>query len=622
MVLLKEVLDRRQDLKVILMSATLDASVFENYFSGFSTARIEIRGRTYPVEDYYLDDVIRLTGFKTGSRKVEESDEDGTDISIAGAIQEVGMRINYDLIASIVRAIDSGLGSKEGGILIFLPGTMEIVRTLEVLRGVPNMHALPLHASLIPTEQRRVFLPAPSGKRKVVAATNVAETSITIEDIVAVIDCGKVKETSFDPQNNMVKLEEVWASRAACKQRRGRAGRVQAGICYKLYTRNAEAKMAERPEPEIRRVPLEQLCLSVRAMGITNVNGFLASCLTPPETLAVEGAIALLGRIGTLDGNELTALGRHLSMIPADLRCGKLMVYGATFGCLEACLTIAAILTVKSPFVSPQPKREESKAARNSFAPSQGDLICDLRAYEDWSQRRSSSNYRDVKLWCDQNYISSRILDDISSNRSQYLSSLKETGFLPSTYHLSTDASLNAQGSNNALVRALVAGAFNPQVARIDFPDKKFAPSMSGAVELDPEARTIKFFNQDNGRVFVHPSSTLFGAQIFAGGSVYLSYFNKMETTKLFIRELTPFNAYSLLLFSGPITLDTLGRGLVVDGWLRLRGWARIGVLVSRLRMMLDDLLARKIDNPSLDLSNDEVVAVVRQLVEFDGLDR
>ena len=604
------------------MSATLDAGAFDEYFSSFSTTRIEIQGRTYPVEDYYLDDVIRLTGFNAGSHTAEESNEDDVDPSVASAIQGIGSRINYNLIASTVQAIDSGLGSQEGGILIFLPGSMEISRTLDVLGGFPNMHALPLHASLIPTEQRRVFPPAPRGKRKVVVATNVAETSITIEDIVAVIDCGKVKETSFDPQNNMVKLEEVWASRAACKQRRGRAGRVQAGVCYKLYTRNAEAKMAERPEPEIRRVPLEQLCLSVRAMGVTDVPAFLASALTPPETLAVQGAIELLGRMGALDGDELTALGRHLSMIPADLRCGKLMVYGATFACLEACLTIAAILTVKSPFVSPQPKREESKAARSSFAPGQGDLICDLRAYEEWSQIKWSSNYRDIKLWCDQNYLSNRVLDDISSNRSQYLSSLKEAGFLPSNYHSNTHASLNAQNSNHALVRALIAGAFNPQLARIDFPDKKFAPSMSGAVELDPEARTIKYFNQDNGRVFVHPSSTLFGAQGFPGGSVYLSYFNKMETKKLFIRELTPFNAYSLLLFSGPITLDTLGRGLIVDGWLRLRGWARIGVLVSRLRMMLDEVLARKIDNPLLDLGNDEIVAVVRKLVEFDGLDR
>lgn len=627
LVLLRDVLSSRKDLKVILMSATLDAGVFENYFKPTSSvARIEIQGRTYPVEDYYLDDVIRLTGFTASPRSNnwDEGDTEDLDPSVASTIQGIGTRINYDLIASTVRAIDSQLGSQEGGILIFLPGTMEISRTLDAIRSIPNVHALPLHASLQSAEQRRVFPPALRGKRKVIAATNVAETSITIEDIVAVIDCGTVKETSFDPQNNMVKLEEVWASRAACKQRRGRAGRVQAGICYKLFTRNAEIKMAERPEPEIRRVPLEQLCLSVRAMGVTDISGFLASALTPPETIAVQGAVDLLGRMGALDGDDLTALGRHLSMIPADLRCGKLMVYGATFGCLEASLTIAAILTVKSPFVSPQPKRSESKAARSSFAPNQGDLLCDLRAYEEWSLRKSTSTFSQTRSWCEQNFLSTQTLYDIASNRTQYLSSLSEAGFLPSSYHPNntTISSLNAHNTNTTLLRALVAGAFNPQLARIDFPDQKFAPSISGAVALDPEARTIKFFNQDNGRVFIHPSSTLFDAQSFPGGSAYLSYFNKMATSKVFVRECTPFNAFSALLFCGRVQVDTLGRGLIVDGWLRLRGWARIGVLVSRLRMMLDEVLMRKIEEPGMDLGGDEVVGVVRRLVGFDGLDR
>lgn len=467
-----------------------------------------------------------------------------------------------------------------------------------------------------------MFPPPPRGKRKVIAATNVAETSITIEDIVAVIDLGKVKETSFDPQSNMIKLEEVWASRAACKQRHGRAGRVRAGSCYKLYTRNAEGKMVERPEPEIRRVPLEQLCLSIRAIGVEDIRAFLASALTPPENLAVESAILLLQRIGALDGSRLTALGHHLSMIPADLRCGKLIVYGATFGCLDACLTIAAVLTVKSPFVSPQNKREESKASRAAFAPEQGDLVCDLRAFEAWLVVKERSSYREARAWCDEHFLSIQTLNDISSNRSQYFSSLTDAGFLSSSYRSATEFSVNAHNSNNALIRALVAGAFNPQLARIEFPDKKYAPSMSGAVELDPEARTIKFFNQDNGRVFVHPGSTLFGAQGFVSGSEYLSYFNKMATSKIFVKELTPFNVYTALLFSGPIILDTLGRGLIIEGWLRIRGWARIGVLVSRLRTMLDEVLARKIKDPSLDLSNDEVVNVVRSLVEKDGLDR
>lgn len=545
LVLLRDVLSKRKELKVILMSATLDAGVFEQYFSrGSSVGKVEIQGRTFPVDDYYLDDVLRQTGFTAGTRggDVDDNGMEDMEPSVAHAIQSIGMRINYNLIAETVRAIDARLGSQDGGILIFLPGTMEINRTLDAIRAIPNVHALPLHASLMPVEQRRVFPTPPKGKRKVIAATNVAETSITIEDIVAVIDTGKVKETSFDPQNNMVRLEEVWASRAACKQRRGRAGRVRAGKCYKLYTRNAEAKMMERPEPEIRRVPLEQLCLSVRAMGVQNVPAFLASALTPPESTAVEGAIDLLGRMGALDGDELTALGQHLAMIPADLRCGKLMVYGATFGCLEACLTIAAILTVRSPFVSPQDKREESKEARSRFAQGQGDLLGDLRAYEEWSEMRKASHQRDVRMWCDQYFLSHQTLNDISSNRSQYLSSLKEAGFIPTYYYSSspaTHASLNFHNDNSALIRALIAGAFNPQLARIEFPEKKFAPSMSGAVELDPEARTIKYFNQDNGRVFVHPSSTLFDAQGFPGGAAYMSYFNKMATSKVFIRDLT-----------------------------------------------------------------------------------
>ncbi|RDW94876.1 hypothetical protein BP5796_00639 [Coleophoma crateriformis] len=626
LVLLRDVLKKRKDLKLILMSATLDAGVFEDYFrSGGKVGRVEISGRTYPVEDYYLDDVIRMTGFNAGRGRVDEDNDDtaGMDSDVAAAIQSIGMRINYDLVAQTVKEIDAELShtGQEGGILIFMPGVMEISRTLDSLRMIPNLHALPLHAGLQSVEQRRVFPHAPKGKRKVIVATNVAETSITIDDIVAVIDSGRVKETSYDPQNNMRKLEEVWASRAACKQRRGRAGRVQAGKCYKLYTRNAESvKMMERPEPEIRRVPLEQLCLSVRAMGIKEVGSFLASALTPPESMAVDGAMDLLGRMGALDGDDLTALGRHLSMMPADLRCGKLMVYGAMFGCLDACIAIAGILTIKSPFVSPQDKRDEAKAARARFSKNQGDLVGDLRAYEQWNEMVSSRSMRqgEIRNWCSDNFLSYQTLNDISSNCTQYLSSLREIGFIPSRIM----PSLNRNNTNTALLRSLCAGAFNPQIARIDFPEKKFAQSVSGAVELDPEARTIKYFNQENGRVFVHPSSTLFDAQTFPGNAAYMSYFNKMATSKVFIRDLTPFNAYTALLFSGPITLDTLGRGLLVDGWLRLRGWARIGVLVSRLRGMLDDVLARKIDEPEMDLGSNDVVEVVTRLVELDGLDQ
>ena len=638
LVLLRDVLRKRSDLKLVLMSATLDAKMFEDYFaSASSVGKVEIEGRTHPVQDIYLDEILQVTGFSGMAREETDSGWDSnkddpristpllSTLNIGGALRAIGTRINYDLIAHTVEFINHQLGSADGGILIFLPGVAEIDQTLRALHNISGLHALPLHASLQSSEQKRVFARPPHGMRKVVAATNVAETSITIEDIVAVIDTGRVKETSFDPANNMVKLVEVWASRSACKQRRGRAGRVRAGECYKLYTRSAEAKMAERPDPEIRRVPLEQLCLSVRAIGIKDVPRFLASALTPPESLAVEGALSLLRRMGALDNAELTALGRHLSMIPADLRCGKLMVYGAAFGCLDACLTIAAILTVRSPFVNPQGKRDEAKAARASFSEGHGDLICDLRAYQTWSSMRAAGEPKSsLRRWCNDNFLNQQTLFDISTNRAQFRSSLQEIGFLPHDYKskFTTNEAQSDTQFNNALLRALVAGSFQPQVARIEFPDTKYAASSSGAVALDPEGRTIKYFDETSGRAFVHPSSTIFDAQSFPGNSVFMSYFAKMATSKIFIRDLTPFNVYSLLMFSGPITIDPQGRGLLVDGWIRLRGWARIGVLVSRMRMMLDELLARKLDDPGLEMSQSSVVQTVRRMVELDGLDR
>ncbi|KAK5657292.1 hypothetical protein OQA88_3354 [Cercophora sp. LCS_1] len=623
--IIRDVLYVRRDLKLVLMSATLDAASFRDYFTvdkrGVTVGLVEIAGRTYPVRDVYLDDVIRMTDFAIAGRNDYYDDHSKTSDSrdvdpVNKTIQRLGSRINYDLLVETVKWIDEHLSAsgKPGGILIFLPGVAEINRACSVLRFLSSLHVLPLHASLETREQKKVFSSPPPSKRKVVVATNVAETSITIDDIVAVIDSGRVKETSYDPQNNMRKLEETWASLAACKQRRGRAGRVQAGTCYKLFTRNLEqTQMAERPDPEIRRVPLEQLCLAVRAMGIRDIPHFLSRAPTPPDSTAVDGAVSMLRRIGALDGDELTALGEQLALIPADLRCGKLMVYGSIFGCLDDSVSIAAILSTKSPFLNPPDKRDEAKEAKMRFARSHdGDLLTDLRAFQEWdAMMRNREPQRRVRSWCDENFLSWATLNDISSTRAQFFTALREMGINPK----------NNTTSSPALLRALTASAFSPQIARIQYPDKKFATSVSGAVELDPEAKTIKYFAQENGRVFIHPGSTLFESQGFGGNAAYLSYFTKMATSKIFIRDLTPFNAYTLLLFSGAIELDTQGRGLVVDGWLRLRGWARIGVLVSRLRGVIDRLIAQRVEDPAMELHGNEVIRMVTRLIELDGMD-
>lgn len=394
LIILKRLAQVNKRIKIVLMSATVDAAMFANYFGG--AGHVNIEGRTFPVQDIYVDDILRATGFRPSlqgvkfSKKTEEytnkkvrsiddytdrhapkqeestmTEEEYEDSLMGKYIAALGDRINYDFLAAVVKYIDKSLGDKDGAILIFLPGTAEISRCISTISSASShFHCLPLHASLIPSDQRKVFLSPPAGKRKVVAATNVAETSITIPDVVAVVDSGRVKETEFDPQSNMTRLVETWVSQAAAKQRRGRAGRVSKGSCYKLYTAKAEVeRMPVRQVPEIGRTPLEQIYLMVKAMKVGDAGKFLGEALDPPDVMAIESARNVLIQVGALDEftSELTPLGSHLSTIPADLKCAKLLVYGAIFGCLDMAAVIASILTARSPFMSPAENRDAAK---------------------------------------------------------------------------------------------------------------------------------------------------------------------------------------------------------------------------------------------------------------------
>ncbi|KAI5807037.1 P-loop containing nucleoside triphosphate hydrolase protein, partial [Geopyxis carbonaria] len=647
LILVKRMIAKRKDLKIVLMSATLDAEVFAEYFGGAEKVRmVHIEGRTFPVTDVYLDELIKTSGGrgKEGEkeREREEKEYAGIDPSVGAIIRGLGDRINYPLIASTVMHIDSKLGDKEGAILIFLPGTMEIQHAITAITATPRRSrftVLPLHASLPPSSQRLVFPPASQGMRKIICATNVAETSITIPDVVCVIDTGKVKETAYDAQHNVVRLEEVWASRAACQQRRGRAGRVQAGTCYKLYTKSLEtSRMPARPQPELQRVPLAQTCLAVKALGVSDAQSFLAAALSPPSPVAVSGALLTLTQMGALTSpsatGTLTPLGTHMSLIPADLRCAKLLVYGALFSLLHPCLTIAALLTARSPFVAPQQKRTEANAARAAFARGAGDLLADCRAFDAWAALKAKGTPgRELRAWCDENFLSSYTLQDIAANRHQYLSSLRDLGFLPHGRTPHPDAADAADQTDSPLLPALIAGAFSPQLARIQFPSQKFTASAQGALALDPDARSIKYFTAENGRVFVHPSSTLFSAQAYAGGVGWVVFWGKMATAsrggggggKVFLRDLTPVTAWALLLFGGEVEVDVNGRGLTVGGWLRLRGWGRIGVLVKGVRRLVDGVLERMVEEPGMAAGGmegreREVVAAVEALVAGNGI--
>lgn len=690
LILLKRVISVEKNLKIVLMSATVDPALFIQYFGGeHKVGYTHIEGRTFPIEDYYLDSILDMTGYMPPSllakpksryngrgnrdsrnnrddRDTRDDNDDEDDsppikgpIDIGQKIIALRNSISYDLITTLVQHIDRELGDKDGAILIFLPGVAEIDRCINSIVACSERRfmALPLHASLSPAEQRKVFPVAPRGKRKIVVSTNVAETSITIPDIVAVIDSGKAKETRYDTISRSMQLIDCWISKAAAKQRRGRAGRVRQGTCYKLFTKVMEGKeMPERPLPEILRAPLEQLYLSVKAMGIKDTFKFLGEAIDPPETSAIESARITLVEVGALkkpvNGNEsnretdLTALGKHMSMIPADLRCAKLLVLSSILGFVDIGLTIAAILSLRSPFMSNKDTRDDMRQAMKRFGATHphcgpGDLLVQTRAYEEWSaMRHKGASQSDQRRWCKENFLSHQTLQDIQSARRQYISNLQEIGFLPPGNHanLHPGSGLFALGKEisptGGMVQAVIGASMSPNIANIVMPDKVFKNIGVGSVELDlTDSRGIKFFSPHE-RLFTHPSSTLFMCTKFTTSGArgvpadenedgeYLSYARKMQTSKLFMDGLTPLNCYGLVFFAEDVAVDPLGSGIVVDGWLGLKCWPRIGILIKILRNLFNDVMEQKLSNPGMDLQSNEIIQTIQRLTESNGLIR
>lgn len=282
-----------------------------------------------------------------------------------------------------------------GAILVFLPGMPEISKLQRKIErsdrlqsgDVGQLWVLPLHGSLSSEDQKRVFERPPKGFRKVVLATNVAETSVTIDDVRYVVDTGRAKEMRYEASRGLSTLEEDWISAAAAKQRRGRAGRTAPGACFKLYSRKLAAQRPLQQAPEMLRVPLEALCLRVKALCDGPVAGTLAQALTPPAAEAVESAVATLRGLRALDDAEaLTPLGECLVRMPMDARLGKMIIYGAMLRCLGPILTVCGALSGRSLFFMPRDQEGRAAADRARAALAAGaaksDHLTLVKAYD------------------------------------------------------------------------------------------------------------------------------------------------------------------------------------------------------------------------------------------------
>ncbi|XP_059451853.1 DExH-box ATP-dependent RNA helicase DExH1-like [Corylus avellana] len=435
---------------------------------------------------------------------------------------------------------------------------------------------------------------------KIVLATNIAESSITIDDVVYVIDSGKAKETSYDALNKLACLLPSWISKASAHQRRGRAGRVQPGICYRLYPKMIHDAMLQYQLPEILRTPLQELCLNIKSLQLGTVGSFLAKALQPPDALAVQNAIELLKTIGALDDmEELTPLGRHLCTLPLDPNIGKMLLMGSIFQCLNPALTIATALAHRDPFVLPINRKEEADAAKRSFAgDSCSDHIALLKAFEGWKDAKRNGRER---AFCWDSFLSPVTLQLMDDMRMQFLDLLSDIGFVDK----SRGANAYSQYSHDLeMVCAILCAGLYPNV-----------------VQCKRRGKRTQFYTKEVGKVDIHPASVNAGVHLFP--LPYMVYSEKVKTTGIYVRDSTNISDYALLLFGGNLIPSKSGEGIeMLGGYLHFSASKSVLELIRKLRGELDRLLNRKIEEPGLDISVEGkgvVAAVVELLHNHDA---
>lgn len=482
--LIKQVVQRRSDLKIIIMSATLDAEKFQSYFN--DAPLLAVPGRTFPVEIYYTPEYQR----------------DYLDSAIRTVLQ--------------IHATED-----EGDILLFLTGEDEIedaVRkiTLEgdqLVReeGCGPISVYPLYGSLPPHQQQRIFEPAPESHndrpgRKIVISTNIAETSLTIDGIVYVVDPGFSKQKVYNPRIRVESLLVSPISKASAQQRAGRAGRTRPGKCFRLYTEEAfQKELIEQSYPEILRSNLSSTVLELKKLGVDDLVHF--DFMDPPAPETMMRALEELNYLACLDDDgNLTPLGRLASQFPLDPMLAVMLIGSSEFNCSEEILSIVAMLSVPNVFIRPSKDKKRSDDAKNVFAHPDGDHITLLNVYHGF---KSDEAYQyGIHKWCRDHYLNYRSLSSADNIRNQ-LQRLMTRHNLP----LNT-SDYNSSHYFDNIRKALAAGFFM-QVA-------KKRSSGKGYI-------TVK----DNQDVLIHPST------VIGHDSEWVVYNEFVLTSQNYIRTVT-----------------------------------------------------------------------------------
>lgn len=654
-------------LKVILMSATMSSDKFEDYLKSafpkdvnFEIPKPHIKGRTFGVTEKFMEDYQGTDRGVTGknhnsrndSRNNSRSDFDSYAKNLITALPKVFSEFQKN-------------NNKTDAALVFLPGAVEINKIGDLLKSSLSthfyncLHFVPLHGQLSSREQQLAFDPAPVGKIKIVLATNVAETSLTIPDITVVFDSGRVKKNVFDPKSHMSSLKEGWCSLASSTQRAGRAGRVCPGVCIRLFTKEESTKNQPAYDlPELQTTPLESLVMHAMLMNHKEDPEFvLGNTVDPPPLASIRQTVKRLRSVGAVEtvGDDereegqasnskvcLTPLGFHLAHLPVDPRLGKMLVYATVLGCLNPVLTIAASIMCKPAFgVDPENRdqavankrkvtsgsceKNQSRDTNSSNFGAKSDHLAAAKAFDSYQLDRNKA--------CNELNLNRAAMSDIQRERTNLLKKLHENGFDPKS-----DAA-NKNQSNDDVVRCVLLSGLFPNVAEVSREGIRGGKSRNGKGNCKGAGTRGRAVVKDvvtGSEVAVHPSSVngyqidKKGNSVGGPGTGYLVYQEAVETSQVFLRDTTAVPVEALLLFGGDISVDHAGSTVSVNVGvsasengntssnkikkLTFPSSPEVGVLFKLLRNELNRVLAVAAEDPAGKESSLEATEEGRRL--------
>ncbi|WP_312172233.1 ATP-dependent RNA helicase HrpA [Stutzerimonas kunmingensis] len=381
---LKTLLPRRPDLKVIITSATIDLQRFSEHFDGAPI--VEVSGRTYPVETWYRP-------------LAAEIDEDGNRV-------EDDLTVDQGILAALdeIAAHEQSVGKRPGDVLVFLPGEREIRDAAEVLRkaNLKFTEVLPLYARLTPAEQQKIFQPRPG--RKIVLATNVAETSLTVPGIRYVIDSGTARISRYSYRAKVQRLPIEAVSQASANQRKGRCGRVEPGICIRLYGEEDFLGRPEFTDPEILRTNLAAVILQMLHLRLGDIQDF--PFIEPPDGKAISDGFNLLQELSAVNReNQLTPLGRQLARLPIDPRLGRMLLEAAQQGSLAEVLIVASALSVQDVRERPADRQQAADQAHAQWKDPDSDFAALINIWRGFEEKRQELGSNPLRSWCRKNFL-------------------------------------------------------------------------------------------------------------------------------------------------------------------------------------------------------------------------